>query len=121
MAIERFGTVSIFRPSLGIESDIREVARAHLHSRFRSGEYRGSETVNAILQHQYRIYEVLLKPLIPKLATRDGAEFLLSQYDEAWELLHSNGILDLKERERWAWIEPRMKRAIKSLVESICM
>jgi hypothetical protein len=100
MAIERFGSVSVFRPSHGIECDIREVARAHLHSKFTSGEYRGSKIVNAILQHQYRIYEALLQPLIPKLATRDGAEFLLSQYDEAWRLLHGNGILDLMERER---------------------
>lgn len=121
MAIERFGTVSLFRPSFGIECDIREVARDHLHSKFGPGEYRGSKAVNEILQHQYRIYEALLNPLIPKLASRGGAEFMLSQYDQAWQLLHGAGILDLKERERWAWIEPRMKRAIKFLAESICM
>lgn len=121
MAIERFGTVSIFRPSLGIASDIREVARAHLYSRFRPGEYRGREAVNGILQHQYGVYQALLTPLIPRLASRDGAEFMLSQYDEAWKLLHGNGILDLREREIWMKIEPCMKRAIKFLVEAICM
>lgn len=121
MAIERFGTVSLFRPSFGIESDIREVARDNLLSKFAPGQYRGSKAVNEILQHQYRIYEALFNPLIPKLASRGGVEFMLSQYDHAWQLLHGAGILDLNERERWAWIEPRMKRAIKFLAESICM
>jgi hypothetical protein len=59
--------------------------------------------------------------LIPKLASDDGVAFLLFQFDEACRILHSDGILDLRERERWMWVEPRLKRAIKFLVELICM
>jgi hypothetical protein len=121
MAFEQFDTVRIFRPSLQIEHAIRDRARANLRSTFSPGEYRGAEAANRILQHQFKIYEALLQPLIPKLSCRGGAEFLLFQYDQAWQLLHGAEILDLNERNRWAWIEPRMKRAIKFLVESICM
>lgn len=111
----------IFRPSDEVEAAIRAVARAHLFSNFKPGEYRGAQAANAIIQHQFGIYERLLRPLIPRLASREAAEFLLFQYDEAWRLLHGKGILDLREREHWAWIEPRLKRAIKFLVELICV
>ncbi len=59
--------------------------------------------------------------MIPQLASRGAAELLLSQYDEAWRLLHGKGILDLSERQRWEAIEPEFKRAIKYLVELICL
>ena len=120
MGFEQFGDVQIFRPSYEAEDAIRRQARIHLFSRFTPGEYRGAEAANEIVQHQFRIYEHLLRPLIPKLASRGGAEILLFQYDEAWRLLHGKGILDLRERERWMWVEPRLKRALKFLVERIC-
>ena len=121
MGFEQFGFVRIFRPSYEVENAIRQQARNHLFSRFTPGEYCGAKAANEIIQHQFQIYERLLRPLIPKLASRGGAEFLLFQYDEAWRILHGDGLLDLRERERWAWIEPRLKRAIKFLVELICM
>jgi hypothetical protein len=121
ITFEQFGDVRIFRPSHGTESFIRRRGRAHLFSRFSPGEYRGAEAANAVIQHQFKFYENLLQPMIPQLASRGAAEFLLFQYDEAWRLLHGNGILDLQERQRWASIEPIFKRAIKYLVELICL
>ncbi len=121
MAFRSFAGVRIFRPSGEVEAAIRVRARVHLFSTFTPGEYRGVEAANRVIQHQFGIYERLLRPLIPKLASREAAEFLLFQYDEAWRLLHGKGILDLREREHWAYIEPRLKRAIKFLVELICI
>ncbi len=121
MNFERFGDVRIFRPSQATENFIRRRGRVHLFSRFSPGEYRGAEAANAVIQHQFKFYENMLRPMIPQLAARDAAEFLLFQYDEAWRLLHGNGILDLRERQKWATVEPVFKRAIKYLVEMICL
>jgi len=120
MAFESFGEVSIFRPSQRVETLIRNRARSHLFSAFEPGEYHTGEQANRIIQHQFRVYEQLLRPVVPKLTSRGAAEFLLYQYDQAWKLVHGNDILDLQERSRWAWIEPRLKRAIKFLLELIC-
>lgn len=121
MSFEQFGGVSIFRPSLDVEAFVREQTRVHLFSRFTPGEYRGSKSANAIIQHQMECYDRLLRPLIPKLASDDGVAFLLFQFDEACRILHGQGSLDLREREKWMWIEPCLKRAIKFLVELVCM
>src|ERR1039458_1794501 len=121
MSFEQFGNVSIFRPSLEVEAFVRDQTRVHLFSRFKSGEYRGAKSANAIIQHQMECYDKLLRPLIPKLAGDDGVSFLLFQFDEACRILHGDGILDLQKRERWMRIEPWLKRAIKFLVELVCM
>ena len=62
-----------------------------------------------------------MQALMPKIACRDGAEFYLYQYDQALHILHGEGIVDKREREIWEWAEPRLTRAIKYLVERICM
>ena len=121
ITFERFGDFHIFRPSQGTESFVSRRARQHLLLRFSSGVYRGRNEVNPIIQHQFQFYEKLLQTVIPKLITRGAAEFLLYQYDQAWAVLHGEGILDLRERERWMHIEPLFKRAIKYLVEKICL
>ena len=121
MSIERFGDVEIFRPSQEMENLIGEKAKIHLLSRFAPAEYRGSKAANAVIQHQFKFYEGLLRPIISKLTSRGAAEFLLFQFDEAGRLLHGNGILDLSERERWKHIQPLFRRAIKYLVELICL
>jgi hypothetical protein len=121
MSVEQFGDVQIFRPSPQTEAAIRLHARAHLFARFAPGDYRGGESANAVIQHQFQFYDRILQPLIRKIACRDAAEFLLFQFDQAGRLLHGRGILDLRERERWMWIEPVFKRAIKYLVELICV
>jgi hypothetical protein len=116
-----FGDVQIFRPSHAAERAFRESAREHLLTRFSPGEYRGVEAANAVIQHHFTFYEKLLRPLISKLASPDAAEFLLFQYDEAARIFHSHGILDLRERETWMEIEPIFTRAIKYLVEAMCL
>jgi hypothetical protein len=118
---EQFGDVRIFRPSHATESFIRRRARAHLFSRFYAGEYRGAEAANELIQHQFRFYENMLQPMVRQLACRGAVDFLLFQYDEAWRLIHGKGILDLNERHRWEVVEPWFKRAIKYLVELICL
>src|SRR2546425_13164403 len=113
MPLYQFGDVQIFRPSREVEAAIQERARTHLLSRFSAGEYRGGQAANAVIQHQFQFYEHLLRPLVSQLASRYAAEFLLFQYDNTARILHANGILDLRERERWIVIEPIFRRAIK--------
>jgi hypothetical protein len=121
MNIETYGGVQIFRPSFENEAVIRQRARSHLRARFSPGEYRGAEFANAVIQHQFQFYDQLLQAFIPKLVSREAAEFLLFQFDQATRILHGNGIQDENERSRWSYIEPCFKRAIKYLVELICI
>jgi hypothetical protein len=67
------------------------------------------------------IYAQLLESVLPKLTGRSEIVFLLYQYDQASELLHGQGILDLRERESWSHIEPHFKRGIKFIIERLCM
>ncbi len=121
MPFYEFGCVRIFRPSHETEAVIRKQAAAHIRSRFPPGEYRGSTAANAVVQHHFKFYEAMLCPLIPKLTSSDAMQFLLFQYDEASRILHGSGILDLAERELWTQIEGDFKRAIKHLVELLCI
>lgn len=118
---EQFGSRRIFRPAPEVEAWIREAAEKHLRSRFEPGDYQGRDRANEVIKHQFQFYEKLLNNALPNLLERGSVEFLLSQFDEASELLHGNGILDLAERERWLRIEPFFKRGIKYLVERICL
>lgn len=121
MPIERFGDVSIFRPTAATAHFVRLGGREHLFSRFSTGEYRGAKNANSVLQHQYQYFEQILNSVIPLISSRDAADFLLFQYDEATRILHGAGIDNPIERERWQRLEPIFKRAIKYLVELICL
>ena len=116
----QYGQRQIFRPSRDVERWIQEGAWEHLQTKFKPGEYRG-RAGNELILHQFRFYERLLETALPKLCGRDEMEFLLYQFDEATQLLHGNGILDLREREAWSQVEPHFKRGIKFILERLCM
>lgn len=120
MNLVQYGPCQIFRPAPEVEGWIRAGAWEHLQSKFKPGEYRG-RAGNEVILHQFRYYESLLEKALPKLCGRDEMEFLLMQFDEATQLLHGNGILDLREREAWSRVEPHFKRGIKFILERLCM
>lgn len=91
-----------------------------LTTSFPIGEYRGTEG-NRAIQSLFRIYETELAKAIPRLASRPAAEFLLFQFDEATRILHGNTIQDLKERAEWELLEGVFRRALKYLVELMCL
>lgn len=94
---------------------------AHIASKFLPGQYSGAEKANAVVSHLFQFYAQLLESVLPKLTGRSEIDFLLFQYDQASELLHGHGILDLREREAWSHIEPHFKRGIKFIIERLCM
>jgi hypothetical protein len=120
MNFVHFGKVPIFRPSDETEAVVRQLAKAHLLGRFDPGLYRGAQAANAVIEHQFQFFESLLQPLIPEIACRETAEFLLFQFDQAVSLLLGQNIPDPQERESWMAIEPVFRRAIKYLVELLC-
>jgi hypothetical protein len=121
MYFAQFGDVKIFRPSPEVETYIRHGARDHLLSRFSPGVYRGAKAANEILHHQFGFYEKHLRQQVEKLPIRSTLDFLLSQYDASNRIVHGHDIIDSHERETWNWIEPRFRRAIKYLVELLCV
>jgi hypothetical protein len=95
--------------------------KAHLLSQFPLGEYSGKHAVNAIIQHQFAYYDERLRRVIQSLASRDAAEFLLTQYDQASKILHGKNLPSAALRREWKEVEGRFRRAIKYMVELMCM
>jgi len=96
-------------------------AKDWITRKYTSGTYRGSDRVNPIIQELFRFYDQRLRNIATQIASRDLVAFLLHQYDEANEILHGNGILDLNERKEWRHIEPLLRRSIKYIVELLCI
>lgn len=117
----QYGPRKIFRPDPQVEEWIKLRARAHVTSRFQAGQYRGTKEANPVISHLFQFYTALLESVLPQLTSRSELDFLLYQYDQASELLHGHGILDLKEREAWSRVEPDFKRGIKFIIERLCM
>ena len=55
------------------------------------------------------------------MASRNAAELFLFQYDEANKILHGKDVSDLREKEEWSRIEGIFLRALKYIVELICI
>lgn len=121
MSFVEFAGIQILRPSREIEVSFHHEARTHLLARFPPGEYRGAEQANAVIQHLFAFYEQRLPSLVRAISDRDTVEFLLWQYDESARLLHGTGIRDEQAREEWLRIGPLFRRAIKYLVELLCV
>lgn len=121
MRVETYGRVQIFRWSREIEQDMRQAAREHLLAKFRPGEFRDARIANAIVQHQFAFYAGRLADLVPRVATRDALEFVLTQYEVAATIIHGKDIHDQGQRERWLHIEGNFRRSMKYLAELICL
>lgn len=121
MPFRTYGSARIFRPSRVAASTLHEEAKRRLLTRFMPGRYEGSQSVNAIIQELFQFYEHQLRLIARNIASRDAADFLLHQYDLATEILHGEGILDLRDRGEWLHIEPLFKRGIKYILELFCM
>ncbi len=121
MNLERFGPVRLLRPSLALREVIRADARTHLLRRFAAGCYTDPAHINAIIQHQFAFHDGHLRRLIEPMASRDAAELFLFLYDEANKILHGKDAPDMREREEWERIEGTFLRALKYIVELICI
>lgn len=121
MNFVQFGPKRILRPSVHTAAEFHSRARAELLRHFKPGTYCGRDEVNPILKKHFEFYDKRLKIIAPKLASRDSAELLLTQYDEATEILHGNGISNPEQWDEWARIEPGFRRAIKYLIELFCI
>lgn len=121
MNLVQFGPQRILRPRHSTAIEFHNRARAALFRHFRPGTYCGRDEVNPIIRKHFEFYDQRLRIIAPKLASRGCAELLLSQYDEAEEILHGNGIASDQQKEAWARIEPAFKRGIKYLTELFCI
>jgi len=121
MSLLRFGTARILRPSPSVMTAIRGDAREHLFSSFSPGRYSGGPAVNAIIQHQFTFYDSRLREIVSLLASRDAAEFLLFQYDETYKVFRGFGLGDPSIRQGWIEIEGLYRRALKYIVELMCI
>lgn len=121
MGIVKYGSKYIFRPDRNVSDEINQKARKALLQKFKPGTYVGRDEVNPILKSHFDFYDSRLRKVVPLLASRDAADFLLFQYDEANEILHGCSISDPEQKESWARIEPGFRRAIKYITELFCI
>jgi len=111
----------MFRPRCQVTAILHAEAKFVLGQRFLPGTYVGRDLVNPVIQHLFEFYDRRLRDLAPLIASRDLVDFLLFQYDEANNILHGKGILDLNDRLDWQRVEPLLRRAIKYIVELLCI
>jgi len=116
----RLGPARLIWPSNEVEAFIRKQAQEHLLSRFPVGTFKTPETVNSILQHQFAFYDAHLRQLVGRVASRDAAQFVLFQYDEAAKILH-NAHLNEAEAEQWSEVEGTFRRGVKYITELMCL
>lgn len=116
---EEFGGIRIFRPSVEAEIEVRSEVETELRKKHAVGKYTDVATINGILQDFFKLYDEMLKKLLPEIASRHFMEFALTQYDKSCEI--PSKPLSEKERERWAELGPVYRRAIKYLAECNAM
>lgn len=121
MSVRFFGSKAIFRPSSNTAKDLRQKVQRAILQKYSPGVYLGKEEANPILRSAFEFHDSRLRRIAPSLASRNSAEFLLSQYDEANAILHGSSITDPFEKQEWARIEPGFRRAIKFIVELFCI
>ena len=116
----RLGPAKLIRPSKDVEIFVRSQAEDHLLERFPIGTFKNPVDVNAIIQHQFNFYDSNLRRLVSRISSRDAAQFLLFQYDQASEILHGEK-LDVDEARQWSSMEGTFRRSIKFILELMCM
>lgn len=121
VVMQPYGPKRIFRPRREIVAFLQAEAKFSLGQRFKPGSYVGKDQANPIIKNLFQFYDQKLREFIPLIASRDLVDFLLFQYDETTDILHGNGILDLNERRDWQHVEPLFRRAIKYIVELVCI
>ncbi len=103
LVYQPIGPAKILRPSQQTRTEIREMAEAHLRSKYEPGTYSDNKTCNEILQHQYAFYEAELNKLLPLIASSRWVGELLFQYDESGKLSKKYKLNKLSKADHALW------------------
>ncbi len=120
---ENFADIQIYRPRSSSELKIRLESEFHLRSKFDTGVYTDPKEINQVLLHQFEFYSQKFNEIIPKLASLDLIEFILSEYDKASNIEHKykNGELNQEETTIWKEFGSKLRRVAKYLCERVVL
>lgn len=99
MRYDSFAQYKIFRPRLLTERTVLGQESDHFLSAVNPGRYTKAAEINSDIQHLCKFYGQMLEENLPKLASRDYIEFLLSQYDESFKVEMAARQSKLSQRE----------------------
>lgn len=111
----------MLRPSHEVERIVRKKYEDAIFSKFSVGKYDGAEQVKNVLDTSFEFYESILNEYLEKSASIDMLAFVLSEYDEYYELsnLYKKGELSSEQMKFWEENGNKSKRAIKYLSEQL--
>lgn len=111
----------MFRPLKKVEKKVRKNYQAAIFSKYKQGQYVGREKVGEILKFSFAFYEKILETHLNKIASIELLAYLLSEYDEYFDLSirHQHGQLTKEEEKFWNEDGNKSKRAIKYILEKI--
>ena len=123
MNTEEIGGVSLYRPDSPAAYTLRREAEVRFLSLIEPGVYDDRSTITNVLNRQFAFYIDEVDRLLPRLASRDFAEFALYQYDQASAILERSkaGTLSPTDRGLWGDLGPVVRRAIKYLCERMVL
>lgn len=111
----------MLRPSQEVERIVRRKYEDAIFSKFSVGKYEGAEQVKNVIDTSFEFYESILNEYLEKSASIDMLAFVLSEYDEYYELsnLYKKGDLSPEKVKFWEENGNKSKRAIKYLSEQL--
>lgn len=117
------GGVEIFRSSQAHEDKVYARIKAAVFKQFSPGEYTDREFIISVVNLMYKKYYEILDEYLPKIVPGDFARYLICEYErygKVEDVYKANG-LSAKDEEFWVSYAGSARRAIKHLLELICI
>lgn len=111
----------MYRPFEHIERKIRTDYEAEIYANFERGVYCEKEEVGSVIKTAFSFYEKILEDNLSKVASIDMLAFVLSEYENYYEMSirYKKGELSEQEVNFWGEYGSKTKRALKYLSEKI--
>ncbi|MEZ8170020.1 MULTISPECIES: hypothetical protein [unclassified Vibrio] len=117
-----FNGIEIFRPSKEHEKRVYDSIKESVFKNFDPGTYTDKNQIVEIVNFLYQEYYKILDENLPRVAPREFAAFLASEYERYGKVsdMYKQKKLSEKEQELWLSQASYARRGIKHLFELLC-
>ncbi|ELV8759725.1 hypothetical protein QNE81_004316, partial [Vibrio vulnificus] len=111
----------MYRPFEYIERKIRKDYETEMYAKFECAAYSEKKEIGSVLKTAFLFYEKILEDNLKKAASIDMLAFVLSEYENYYEMSirYKKGELSEQEISFWGEYGSKTKRALKYLSEKI--
>lgn len=111
----------MYRPFEYIERKIRKDYETEMYEKFECAAYSEKKEIGSVLKTAFSFYEKILEDNLKKAASIDMLAFVLSEYENYYEMSirYKKGELSEQEISFWGEYGSKTKRALKYLSEKI--